>query len=111
MIAAFFLTGASVHAAVLHMPALLSDRGLSLERAALASSVIGLSLLTGRLVCGYLLDRLFAPRVAMFFFGASALGMAVLWAGSTGSVALAAAFFVGLGMGAESDIIAYMISR
>ena len=111
MICAFFLTGASVHAGVLHMPALLTDRGLSPERAAAASSVVGLSVLTGRLGSGYLLDRLFAPRVAIFFFGASALGMAILWAGSTGNLALAAAFLAGLGMGAETDIIAYLISR
>lgn len=111
LISAFFLTGASVHAGVLHMPSLLTDRGLSPERAAVASSVIGLSLLAGRLGSGYLLDRIFAPRVAIFFFGASALGMAILWMGSTGNIALAAAFLVGLGMGAESDIIAYLISR
>jgi len=111
LICAFFLTGASVHAGVLHMPALLSDRGLSPERAALASSIIGLSLLVGRLGSGYLLDRIFAPRVAMFFFGASALGMAILWFGSTGNIALGAAFLVGLGMGAEADIIAYLIGR
>jgi len=111
LICAFFLTGASVHAGVLHMPALLTDRGLSPERAALASSIIGLSLLLGRVGSGYLLDRFFAPRVAMSFFGASALGMGILWFGSTGNVALAAAFLVGLGMGAEADIIAYLISR
>ncbi len=111
LICAFFLTGASVHAGVLHMPALLTDRGLSPERAALAISIIGLSLLVGRVGSGYLLDRIFAPRVAIFFFGASALGMAILWLGSTGNVALAAAFLVGLSMGAEADIIAYLISR
>ncbi len=111
LICAFFLTGASVHAGVLHMPALLTDRGLSPEHAALASSIIGLSLLVGRLGSGYLLDRFFAPRVAMSFFGASALGMAILWLGSTGNIALGAAFLVGLGMGAEADIIAYLISR
>jgi MFS family permease len=111
LICAFFLTGGSVHAGVLHMPALLTDRGLSSERAALASSIIGLSLLVGRVGSGYLLDRFFAPRVAMSFFGASALGMGILWFGSTGNLALAAAFLVGLGMGAEADIIAYLISR
>lgn len=111
LICAFSLTGASVHAGVLHMQPLLIDRGLSPERAAVAISVIGLSLLAGRLGSGYLLDRIFAPRVAIFFFGASALGMVTLWLGSTGNVALAAAFLVGLGMGAESDIIAYLISR
>ena len=111
LVFAFFLTGASVHAGVLHMPALLSDRGLSSRRAALASSVIGIALLIGRLTSGYLLDRFFAPRVAMSFFGLSATGMAILWAGSTGNFALAASFLVGLGMGAETDIIAYLISR
>jgi MFS family permease len=111
LICAFSLTGASVHAGVLHMQPLLIDRGLSPERAAVAISVIGLSLLAGRLGSGYLLDRIFAPRVAIFFFGASALGMLILWLGSTGNVALAAAFLVGLGMGAEADIIAYLISR
>src|SRR6266436_2935218 len=111
LICVFFLTGASVHAGVLHMPALLTDRGLSPEHAALASSIIGLSLLVGRLGSGYLLDRFFAPRVAMSFFGASALGMAILWLGSTGNIALGAAFLVGLSMGAEADIIAYLISR
>jgi MFS family permease len=111
LICAFSLTGASVHAGVLHMQPLLMDRGLSPERAAVAISVIGLALLAGRLGSGYLLDRIFAPRVAIFFFGASTLGMAILWLGSTGNVALAAAFLVGLGMGAEADIIAYLISR
>lgn len=111
LVGAFFLTGASVHAGVLHMPALLTDRGLTPERAGVATSIIGLSLLAGRLGSGYLLDRIFAPRVAMFFFGASALGMAILWFGGTGNIALAAAFLVALGMGAESDIIAFLVSR
>jgi MFS family permease len=111
LIFVFFLTGASVHAGVLHMPALLTDRGISPARAGFASSVIGLSLLIGRVGCGYLLDRLFAPWVAIFFFGASATGMALLWMGSAGNIALAAAFLVGLGMGAEVDIIGYMVSR
>jgi MFS family permease len=111
LICTFFLTGASVHAAVLHMPALLTDRGLTPERAAVGVSVIGLSLTAGRIGAGLLLDRFFGPRVAMLFYGASAVGMAMLWAGSTGNVAMTAAFLVGLGMGAEADIIAYLLSR
>src|SRR5207244_9348411 len=64
-----------------------------------------------RVGSGYLLDRFFAPRVAMLFFGASALGMVLLWSGSTGNVALAAGFLAGFGMGAEADIIAYLFGR
>jgi nitrate/nitrite transporter NarK len=59
---------------------------------------------------GYLLDRLFAPRVAAAFFGAAALGIVLLWLGTT-PIAFAGGFLVGLGLGAEVDIIAYLTSR
>jgi cyanate permease len=111
MLCAFCLSSASLHAGVLHLPALLTDRGLSVERGAVASSVIGLSLLFGRIGSGYLLDRIFAPRVAILFYGASAVGMGMLWAGNTGNIAMMAAFLVGLGLGAEVEVIGYMLSR
>ena len=41
----------------------------------------------------------------------AALGIALLWSGSAGVAALAGAFLVGLGMGAEVDIIAFLMSR
>jgi hypothetical protein len=36
----------------------------------------------GRVETGYLLDRLFAPRLAAPFFGSASLGIAVLWVGA-----------------------------
>ena len=57
LILVFVLTSASVHAGVLHMPALLTDRGMSPARAAMASAVIGISVVLGRLGSGYLLDH------------------------------------------------------
>jgi MFS family permease len=111
MISSFFLVGASVHACVIHIPALLTDRGISAQGAAMASSVLGVALLIGRVVSGCLLDRFFAARVALFFFGGAAVGIALLLAGSAGKIALLAAFLVGLGMGAEGDIIAFLTSR
>lgn len=111
MVSAFVLAGGSMHACILHMPALLSDRGLTAENAALGSSVIGMAVIVGRLLSGYLQDRIFAPWVAVGIFGMSATGVALLWAGGGGAIALAAAFLVGLGMGAEVDIIAFLVSR
>lgn len=111
MIPAFALAGGSMHACILHMPALLSDRGLTAEDAALGSSIVGIAVIAGRLLSGYLLDRIFAPWVAVGIFGMSGIGLALLWAGGGGSVALTAAFLVGLGMGAEVDIIAFLVSR
>jgi MFS family permease len=110
MVSAFFLVSASVQGCLVHTIAMLSDRGMSAQRAALGSSLAGGSVLIGRVFTGYLLDRLFAPRVAAAFFGAAALGIGLLWLGAT-PVAFAGAFFVGLGLGAEVDIIAYLTSR
>src|SRR5437016_6579549 len=93
------------------MPALLTDRGVSAQGAAMASSIGGIALLIGRVGTGYLLDRFFAPRLAAFFFCGASVGIGLLMFGVGGKAALVAAFLVGLGMGAEGDIIAYSLSR
>jgi MFS family permease len=111
MVSAFFLVGASVHACVLHTAAILTDRGSTAQVAALATSLVGVALLIGRVGSGYLLDRLFGPRVAVFFFGGVAIGIALLWMGGSREVTFVGVFLVGLGMGAEVDIIAYLTSR
>lgn len=98
MASAFFLVGASVHGCVIHLVPMLTDRGISAERAALASSLLGAALLVGRVLSGYLLDRLFGPHVAVLLFGGVACGISFLWAGVAGGLALLAAFLVGLGM-------------
>ena len=108
---AFFLLGASVQAAVIHMPALLIDRGVSIQSATIASALVGVALLLGRVTTGYLLDRFFAPRLAMLLFGLVGVGLALLWGGETGRTAMLAAVLIGFGMGAEADIIAFCISR
>ncbi len=111
LICIFSLAGASVHGAVLHMSAIFTDRGVSAERAAVATSLVGAAVIIGRLGSGYLLDRLFAPRVAILFYGATALGILMLCSGINGNLALGASFLVGLGMGAEVESMGYMISR
>jgi MFS family permease len=108
---AFFLLGASVHACVIHLVPMLTDHGISLQRAASASSLLGVALLIGRVFTGYFLDRFFGPYVAMLLFSGVAVGISLLWSGAGGSFPLLAAFLVGLGMGAEADIIAYLTSR
>jgi len=111
IIAAFSLVGASVHGCVLHLAPMLTDRGIPAGRAALAASLLGSAVLIGRVASGYSLDRFFAPRVAIFFFCAAAVGMVLFWSGVAGSTAYVAAFLVGLGMGAEVDLIAFLTSR
>lgn len=68
MMCAFFLVGASVQGCVVHAAALLSDRGLNQQSAAMGTAVLGAAVMIGRTGTGYLLDRFFAPRIAAFFF-------------------------------------------
>jgi MFS family permease len=111
LIAVAVLLAASVHACVIHLPELFGDRGASARTAALASSVAGLALLVGRIGCGYCLDRYFGGSVTVAICGGAALGIGLLGSGGSQGVALAGTFLVGLGMGAEVDIIAFLMSR
>jgi MFS family permease len=110
LVCGFSLVGASVHACVIHLVSMLTDRGVSVENAALASSALGVALLLGRVGSGYVLDRVFAPYVATFFFSGVACGLSLLWIGA-GAAAFVGASLVGLGMGAEGDLIAYLTGR
>jgi MFS family permease len=111
LIVAFFLAGASSHACVLHLAALLSDRGASAQAAANAVSIVGVAMLFGRTGSGYFLDRFFAPRVCLIIFGQSALGIALLASGASGFIGILSGFLVGLAFGAEVEVIAYLVSR
>jgi MFS family permease len=111
MLGSFFLIAASVHGCAVHLVAMLTDRGISFQTAAVGSSVAGAAILLGRAGTGYLLDRFFAPYVSAIFFGGVALGIALLWIGGSTGICFAGAFLVGLGLGAEVDIIAFLISR
>lgn len=111
LIGAFVLVGGSVHACVLHLPALLTDAGVTPAHAARAGSLVGASVMLGRVLCGYLLDRLFAPAVAAAFYTLAACGMLLLRAAPIGDAWLAGTFLIGLGLGAEVDVIAFLISR
>ena len=84
----------------------LSDVGAAF---AVGSFILGFACM--QVPAGYLLDRFFAPYVAVFFFCGSALGIVLFWSGVVGGLAFVAAMLVGLGQGAEFDILPYAISR
>jgi MFS family permease len=111
MACAFFLVSASAQGCLVHLTPMLTDRGVTLQMAALGSSLMGAGLLIGRVGTGYLLDRFFAPNLAAILFGGAAAGIALLWIGAAPALIFAGAFLVGLGLGAEVDVIAYLISR
>lgn len=94
-----------------HLVPLLQDRGLTAAEAAGIASVFGMAAFGGRLLIGFMLDKFDARRIALLFFGLSAVGLALLafplplWA------FLPAALLLGGSLGAEVDMLAYLTSR
>lgn len=91
---------------------MLRDKGLSASDAAFAFSIYGASLIFGRVVVGYLVDRLWAPGVAFVVLAMPAVGCLIFSVVDTHlqSLMLASAL-VGLGAGAEMDIAAFLMAR
>jgi predicted MFS family arabinose efflux permease len=108
---AFFLISVCFHGSVIHLVPMLTDRGFSAQSAALVASLVGGAAIIGKVGIGYLLDRYFASYVAGGFFCGFALGLFLLWSGMAGSIVLIAVVLVGLGLGAELDVMPYVVSR
>ena len=111
IVAELFLISISQNGAITHLSALLTDRGIAAGKAALAVSAMGGAILAGRLLTGWLLDRYFAPRVAVCLFALSALGTFLLAGARSLPVGIGAAALIGFGMGGEGDVTPYLLSR
>jgi MFS family permease len=69
-----------------------------------------LATMSGRLLAGFLVDRIFAPYVATFFFLAPIAGFAFL-ATATGMLPALGVVLMGMGLGTEIDLIAFLVTR
>jgi MFS family permease len=107
----FFGVALAASGVVAHIVPMLTDRGVPPAQATAAISAAGLALIVGRLVAGWLLDRLHGPIVAVCFFSLPLAGIAMLLLSSGPQWGIPAAVLVGLGLGAEVDLIAFMQSR
>lgn len=108
---AFFAVALAANGAIAHIVPLLVDRGISPRTAAGALGFAGAALIGGRLLAGYLLDRIHAPYVAGAFVLMPLTGIAMLLADLPPESARVATIFIGMGLGAEVDLIAFLLSR
>ncbi|MDB5577642.1 MAG: transporter [Bradyrhizobium sp.] len=107
---AFLCIAFAAPGAVIHFVPMLIDAGNAPAHAAQLASLLGISLIVGRLITGFALDRMHASRLAAWLMGTSALGFLILSA--TGSAyLLLAAPLVGASLGAEMDLMPYLASR
>jgi OFA family oxalate/formate antiporter-like MFS transporter len=111
MLLTVFLVGFGVVSAMQHIAPIVKSHGGSPQTAALVQASMWAALVAGRLSTGWLMDHIFAPRVAIAFLLPSVAGVAMLAGGATGGNAFVAAMLIGLASGAEVDVIAYLTGR
>jgi MFS family permease len=94
-----------------HWGALLTDGGATGAQAALVLSVAGFAALTGKLSTGYLLDRFRAGRASAVLLAVCGIGFVAILFGHAWWLSISSAVMVGVGMGAESDAVPYLLTR
>ncbi len=107
----FCLLSFCLYGVLSHLVPMLRDRGMSPASAALVQSTLGLALVLSRVIIGFIMDRFFAPFVAVACFLLSAAGVSLLTAGVIGPLAFVAVVFIGVSMGAEIDMLAFLTGR
>lgn len=109
---AALIMASSVMGMNIHFIPILLGKGISAEAAASVASLIGIASVVGRLVTGYLLDRFPGHLVGSAVFSLSFVAVGILLAGGNGlHTGVATAIFLGLALGGEIDVIAYLTSR
>lgn len=91
---------------------MLQSKGLSASDANLIFSGFGIALIFGRLLIGYLIDRMWPPLVSAVSLALPAIGCLIYLSGTVEfTPLLLAAILVGFGAGTEFDIAAFLIAR
>ncbi len=92
---------------------LLVGKGLPGATAAAGASVLALAVVSGTIVTGVLIDRVWAPLIGCVLTLVGAAGCLVLFlsASLTPAIALMAVAMVGVAQGMELDLVGYVIVR
>lgn len=94
-----------------HLVPFLTDRGSSVGGAANVMAAMGFSTLASKLITGYLLDRFRASRTVAVLLAVCVCGMLLIILGTATWSSYAGALLVGVGLGAESDAVPYLLTR
>jgi MFS family permease len=106
----FFLAAVAILGTVVQFVPMLSDWGMTPANAGATASLIGVAAIAGRLIAGALLDKLPPHQVTAALFAIAATGIALLGWGRV-AVASGGALVIGFAVGAEVDLIAFLVGR
>ncbi|MBY4573386.1 MFS transporter [Gordonia paraffinivorans] len=108
---AIFLASTATFGLMSQVVPMTTDKGIDRGIAITALSVLSLASIAARLLVGYFLDRLFAPIIGAVIFALCGVGVILLISSSSAAVLFFGAILVGLALGSEGDLAAYMTSR
>ena len=108
--AAIFFLSLGLGGLMIHFVPILLDVGFTASAAVKIAGVIGIAVVLGRLLVGFAVDRIFAPRVAIAILIACISGVLALAFLGT-AAAVPAAFVIGFSVGAEVDLMGYLVAR
>lgn len=112
LIAAGCLFILMIHGFNFNLVPILSGHGYSLSHAASIAGLAGLFAIAGRILTGYLLDRLPTRPLAIGVFLLPLITIALfLYAAANTWLTVIAVALLGFSLGSESDIISYIASR
>lgn len=108
LVVVFFFTAGVPSGLIPNVVPMLTDGGMTVTQAAGYASLIGVFVIAGRLLAGWLLDRLWAPIVGAIVMMPTAIACWLLEAQTMPALAAA---FIGLAGGAEFDLMAYILVK
>jgi predicted MFS family arabinose efflux permease len=112
LMTAVALASAGVGGAVPNMESILRSSGFSIGVIHAIVPITGMAIVIGRLGSSYLIDRLWAPMIGFVMLCTAACAFVALsvWApGSWGAAAIV--LVIGLTVGMESDVAAFLVAR
>lgn len=90
---------------------ILTSKGASTSEAASMLAVLAVASFVGRLGTGFILDRVFAPYIAACVCIVTIAGIILLSLVDGATASLAGLAAIGFSLGAETDVIAFMLGR
>lgn len=107
----FLLISTGNTGGLVHMVPMLTDAGLTAERASWYAGALGIGVIGGRITGGFLIDIFHAPWVAVCFLAGPLAAFAFFLIGFDRAWAIVPVVLFGIGMGAEFDVIPFLVSR
>ena len=105
------LVCAGIAGLITNLVPMLMDHGMDRPTAASYAGIMGLSVIGGRIIGGYLIDHLWAPGVAAVFLAVPAVSCYLLGGAYDPSLIWLAALLIGFTAGVEVDILSFLTAR